>query len=208
MKRYSRKLYSTLATLLLLIAGGAAAAPAAAADWTTDSAHTEIEFQVNHFFTPVRGHFGDYTIDLDYNPGTPEKSSVEATIRVASIDTGNDKRDGHLRTADFFDADKYPEMTFRSTSVRKAGEDRLVATGPLTIKGKSKEIELSIELLGQKKIPKEMQPMLGGTKEVASFRATTTIDRGDFEVGTGSWAATLVVGSDVEIEIRLEAHRK
>ena len=99
-------------------------------------------------------------------------------------------------------------MTFESISVRKAGKNRLIATGPLTIKGESQEIELSIELLGNKMIPEQMQQMLGGTKEVASFQASTAIDRGDFGVGVDSWAGTLVVGGEVSIELLLEAHRK
>lgn len=138
----------------------------------------------------------------------PEKSRVEVRIDVASVNTGNAERDQHLRTADFFDTDTHPEMTFRSTSVRMAGKGQLIASGPLTIKGISREIDLPLSLLGTKAIPAQMQPMLGGAKQVASFRAGTTIDRGDFEVGTGSWAATLVVGSQVDIDILLEVHNR
>ena len=138
----------------------------------------------------------------------PEKSRVEVRIDVASVNTGNAERDQHLRTADFFDTDTHPEMTFRSTSVRMAGKGQLIASGPLTIKGISREIDLLLSLLGTKAIPAQMQPMLGGAKQVASFGAGTTIDRGDFEVGTGSWAATLVVGSQVDVDILLEVHNR
>jgi polyisoprenoid-binding protein YceI len=86
------------------------------------------------------------------------------------------------------------------------GDNQLIATGPLTIKGESQQIELPITLLGNQMIPEQMQQMLGGTKEVASFQASTAIDRADFGVGVGSWAATMVVGGEVTIEILLEAH--
>ncbi len=195
-------------TLLAALAATAGLAPAAAAGWSVDPAHTEVNFSVKHFFTPVTGSFDEYEIVLSYDPENPENSSVEAKIPVASVNTGNGQRDDHLRSADWFEATAHPHMTFKSTSVEKAGENRLVARGPLTIKGQSREIELPITLLGTQEIPEEMQQMLGGTKEVASFRATTSIDRGDFGVGVGSWAATLVVGGKVEIEILLEAHRK
>ncbi len=133
---------------------------------------------------------------------------MEARISVASVNTGNEKRDNHLRTADWFEADRYPYMTFKSTSVRQTGENQLIASGPLTIKGQSHDVELPITLLGKQMIPEQMQQMLGGTKEVASFKASTAIDRGDFGVGTGNWAATMVVGGEVDIEILLEAHNK
>ena len=200
-----------LAALVAMALIGSIASNATAsekADWSTDTAHTEINFSVSHFFTPVSGSFGDYDVDLDYDSQNPENSSVTARIQVASINTGNEKRDGHLRTGDWFEAESYPEITFKSTSVRKEGDDQLIATGPLSIKGQSREIELAITLLGTRAIPEQMQQMLGGTREVASFKASTTIDRGDFGVGVGNWAATMVVGGTVDIEILLEAHNK
>ncbi len=171
-----------------------------------DPAHTEINFSVKHFFTPVTGSFDDYEVVLDYDPTNPEKSHVEARINVASVNTGNEKRDVHLRSADWFEAESHPYMTFGSTSVRKVGDGRLVASGSLTIKGRTRQSELVITLLGSQPIPSEMREMLGGSKEVASFEAATAIDRPDFGVGVGSWAATMVVGGKVEIEILLEAH--
>ncbi len=185
----------------------AIAAPTTGA-WSADPAHTEINFSVKHFFTPVTGSFEDYEIDFDYNPENPEKSTVEARIKVASVNTGNQKRDDHLRSADWFEADKHPYMTFKSTSVRKVSDTKLIASGSLTIKGKSQQVEMPITILGNQMIPEQMQQMMGGTKHVASFQATTAIDRGDFGVGVGNWAATMVVGSEVSIEILLEAHNK
>ncbi|MGB5174650.1 MAG: YceI family protein, partial [Thermoanaerobaculia bacterium] len=83
-----------------------------------------------------------------------------------------------------------------------------VARGQLTIKGESREVDLPITLLGKQELPEQMQQMMGGTKEVASFKASTSVDRNDYGVGVGNWAATMIVGGDVAIEILLEAHRK
>jgi polyisoprenoid-binding protein YceI len=175
--------------------------------WAVDAPHTEVNFSVKHFFTPVSGSFDDFEVALDYDAENPENSSVTARIAVASVNTGNERRDNHLRTADFFAADDYPYITFESTSVREV-DGKLLARGPLTIRGKTREVELPIRLLGVQPIPGEMQEMLGGAKEIASFAAATTIDRGDYGVGTGSWAATMVVGGEVKIELLVEAHRK
>ena len=176
--------------------------------WGVDGAHTEINFSVTHFFTPVTGAFDDYEIELDYDSADPENSTIEVRIAVASVNTGNERRDDHLRSADFFDAAAHPYITFKSTQVKQVADDKLVVSGVLSIKGQKRQVELAIALLGTQVIPAEMQEMLGGSKEIASFKAATTIDRGEFGVGTGSWAATLVVGGDVDIEILVEAHRK
>ncbi len=185
-----------------------AATPAEVLDsWNVDGAHTEINFSVKHFFTPVTGAFEDFDIRLDYDAANPEASSVEVDIAVASIDTGNERRDTHLMSGDFFEAEKYPEITFRSSAVRRVSDTELMATGDLTIKGNTHRIDLPITLLGMKDIPAEMQEMLGGVTKVASFTAATTIDRNAYGVGVGSWAATLVVGGNVEIEIALEANQ-
>lgn len=175
--------------------------------WNIDEAHTEINFSVNHFFTPVSGTFQDFEVELNYNPQNVSASSVQVRIPVASVNTGNARRDEHLRSEDFFEADRYPHITFRSTSVRRVNDTELVATGPLTIKGVSQVVDLPITLLGQQEIPGEMQEMLGGVKRVAGFSAETRIRRQDFGVGVGSWAATVVVGGNVDIRIAVEANQ-
>lgn len=195
---------ATASAVALLLALGAA--PAFAESWSVDAPHTEVSFSVRHFFTPVTGTFDDFEVDLQYDEANPSASSVTATIQVASINTRNERRDNHLRSADFFHVDEHPTMTFESTSVEEVGEGELVATGDLTIKGMTREIELPITVLGVKEIPPEMQEMLGGSKKVASFEALTTIDRSDFEVGVGNWAATVVVGAEVDIHLKVEAH--
>lgn len=203
-----RNTWMTAVLLALTLLSPIALTAAVESDWSPDPDHTAVNFSVKHFFTPVRGSFEEYEVDLYYDPQHPENSSVEARIYVPSIDTGNERRDNHLRSADWFEADKYPYITFESASVRQVSDTKLIASGALTIKGKSQQIDLPITLLGKQMIPEPMQEMLGGTKEVASFHASTSVDRGDFGVGVGSWAATMVVGGEVEIDIQLEAHKK
>ena len=202
------KSYRSFAAAALTALFTLAAVPAKLLEaWNVDAAHTEINFSVNHFFTPVSGSFQDFEIDLQYDRTNPAASSVNVRIPVASISTGNADRDKHLLSEDFFEADKHPYITFRSTSVRQNGPDGLIAEGALTIKGVTQEIELPLTLLGQQEIPAEMQPMLGGVKRVIGFEANTRIRRQDYGVGVGSWAATLVVGGNVDIRIAVEANQ-
>ncbi len=176
--------------------------------WNVDAPHTGITFSVKHFFTPVDGRFENYDIELTYDHESPANSSVRASIEVASIDTNNERRDAHLLSEDFFEAETYPYITFVSESVEQVGPNQLIARGPLKIKGQVQDVALPIEILGVKDIPAEMQEMLGGVTTVASFAAGLQIERGDFNVGVGSWAADLVVGEEVDISIKLEANRK
>lgn len=193
------------ATLALATMTLAAATPM---EWNVDQPHTGIEFTVNHFFTPVTGRFDSYDIDLMFDRENPANSSVSVRIDVKSVNTGNERRDAHLLSEDFFGADRFGAITFRSEQVRMVGPDRLVATGPLTIKDKTHRIELPITILGIKDIPAgEMREMLGGVEQIASFRAELELDRSDYGVGTGSWAAALVVGHAVDIGIAVEANR-
>ena len=156
----------------------------------------------------MSGSFHDFDISLDFDSENVERSQVKVIIEVASIDTRNERRDNHLRSGDFFDVENFPRMTFESTSVRRAGPDRMVVTGNLTIKGVTREIDLPITLLGIKNLPPQMQEMFGGITQVASFTADTEVDRRDFGVGVGTWAETAVVGAEVQISIALEANRK
>ncbi len=176
--------------------------------WNVDAAHTEINFSVRHFFTPVTGSFDSYDARLVYDVEDPANSMVEVLIDVASVNTGNERRDNHLRSADWFDADKYPRITFTSTAVTQVAPNRLSVRGGLTIKDVTHEVELAVDLLGIQDIPQQMQQRFGGITQVASFAATAKFDRRDFGVGVGNWAETVVVGGDVEISIAVEANRK
>ena len=175
--------------------------------WNVDAAHSAVSFRVKHFFTPTRGHFDGYDVDLSYDRENPENSSVRVTIPVAGIETGNDQRNGHLLSGDFFDAEAHPEMTFVSDRVEQVADDALLVKGTLTIKGIAREVDLPVKLLGVTDLPEELQQAFGGIREVASFEANLSVDRRDFGVGVGSWAATAVVGSKVDITIALEANR-
>jgi len=182
------------------------ASTASAADWDVGTAHSKVGFTISHFLTPVEGRFTDFEIDLAYDPAKPEATHIAARIKIASIDTSNDRRDGHLKSADFFEADKYPMITFESSSVEAAGENQLLAHGTLTIKDQSKAVDLPITVLGIQAVPAELQGNFG--KEVASFSAKLSIDRRDYGVGVGNWAATLVVGSNVDIDLVVEANHQ
>lgn len=178
-----------------------------AAKWNVDVSHTSIEFNVTHFFTPVNGEFEDYKVDLHFDPTNLEASRINAEIKVASINTDNKKRDAHLQSADFFEAEKYPLITFKSSKIESKGDNNYVAKGKLKIKNVEKEVELLFKLLGLKELPENMQKRMG-IKNVAGFKASLKLDRNDYDVGTGSWAATVVVGDEVNINIDLEANQK
>ena len=193
-----RKMISS--TVVALSALMIAAAPGPMT-WNVDVPHTGIEFSVKHFFTPVTGQFDDYRIDLEFDREQPAHSTVSVRIDVASVNTGDERRDEHLLSGDFFEADKYPYITFESEQVWQTDTDELLARGNLTIK------DLPIKILGVMDVPGEMQEMLGGVTEIASFSTDLRIDRSDYGVGVGSWAAALVVGHEVDIAIAVEANR-
>jgi len=169
-----------------------------ATQWTIDKAHSNIEFSVSHFFTQVEGNFTDYEAAVYFSPDNLPESSIEVTIPVESINTGNNRRDGHLQSPDFFNAEKHPTITFVSDNIESTGNNEFVANGTLTIKDISKQIELPFTLLGVKD-----NPFKEGTL-VAGISASTEINRTDFEVGTGDWASDAVVGDNVKINLNLE----
>ena len=148
-------------------------APTTQTTWTIDPAHTEVGFSVKHLMiSTVRGRFADVrgTIQLDGNDLT--RASVDAAIATASIDTRQEQRDAHLRSADFFEVEKYPTITFRSTGVERIKNDRYRITGDLTIRDVTREVVLEGTDEGRGRDP------WGG--ERLGFSATTTIDRRDF----------------------------
>lgn len=171
--------------------------------WMVDNAHSAVTFKVKHFFTPVTGRFNEFDVDFMFDPADLDNSSISATIQVGSIETENERRNNHLKTNDFFNAEEFPTMSFVSSSIESTGENQYVANGTLTIRDTSLEIELPFSLLGIAEIPEDMQERMG--KRVASFQADASINRNDYGVGTGSWAATAVVGDKVDISILIEA---
>lgn len=179
-----------------------AVGPAAATGaWVIDKAHSEVGFQVRHLMAKSRGFFGDFDGAVKIDAARPEASSVAFVVKVASVNTNEPKRDEHLRSADFFDAARFPEIRFVSTSVRPAGENRYAVTGDLTLHGVTKQVTLPITFLGIQKDP--------WGNEKAGFETAVTLNRKDFGV---NWNKALdqggyILGEDVSVTIALEAAR-
>lgn len=176
-----------------------ALAAAETSNWTIDPAHTSSQFSVKHLvISTVRGQFGKTTGALRLDEKDLTKSAVEATIDVTTIDTRVADRDTHLKSPDFFDAAKYPTMTFKSTKVEKAGDDKLKVTGDLTLKGTTKPVILDVSYS-----PTAITGMRGESRR--GFSATTKISRKDFGL---SWSKVVeagpVVGDEVTIVIDAE----
>ena len=175
-------------------------APVPGGTYNIDPAHSLIGFAVRHLeINWVEGRFKDFKGIINYDEKDVTKSSVEFTAKVASIDTEVEARDKHLRTADFFDAEKYPEMTFRSTRVERKGKDGYVLHGDLTLKGVTKPVALPFRLTAAVKDP------WGNTRFGAE--AQTKINRRDFGINYGNAFAGggLDVGNEVTINLQLEA---
>lgn len=176
----------------------ALAAPGLADTFTVDKAHSEAAFQVRHILTKVRGTFRDFSGTINFDRAKPENSSVEFRIKATSIDTGNQKRDDHLRSPDFFDVATHPEIVFKSTKVVPKGNNTFDVTGDFTMHGVTKSLTLPVAFLGEQKFGK-------GVK--AGFETAVTINRKDFGL---TWNRALegggvLVGEEVEISINIEA---
>jgi polyisoprenoid-binding protein YceI len=178
----------------------ATSTPATSITWKLDPAHSSAEFKVKHMMiSNVKGSFSGLTGTLIENTVDRSLSSIEATVPVASVSTGDPQRDAHLKSADFFDAEKYPEMTFKSTQVVKKSEDEYSVTGDLTIHGVTKSVTFAVE--GPTAPGKDPW---GNTR--IGISAATKINRKDFGL---SWNATLetggfLVGEDVHITIEAQ----
>jgi polyisoprenoid-binding protein YceI len=181
---------------LLMVAMMATSSLALAADtYTIDGAHSSAQFAVKHMaISTVRGRFADVSGTILFDSAAPEKSSVTAVIKSASLTTDNATRDKHLNSPDFFDTAKYPEITFKSTSIRKAGGDKYVAVGNLTIRDVTKQVEIPFTLALGKGMKGE--PRLGA-------EGSLTIDRTDYSVSYD--AKGMVVSKDVKIDLSIEA---
>jgi polyisoprenoid-binding protein YceI len=170
-----------------------------AATYQVDSVHSQVHFKVAHLMiSSVRGEFNEYNATVVADPATKTIEAVEATIQAASLDTKNEKRDEHLRSADFFNVAKHPLISFKSSRIVGKGDDILVY-GKLTINGTTKMVDLKGKFVGEVKDP------WGNTR--AGFEAQGTIDRKDFGL---TWNKTLetggvVVGDEIEIGLEIEA---
>jgi polyisoprenoid-binding protein YceI len=176
--------------------------------WTFEPGHTAAEFSVRHMMiTHVRGHFKNVRGTLEFDPATPGPSRVEAVIDARGVWTGLPDRDVHLKSPDFLDVERFPEITFRGSRIRLRGVDEAVVGGELTIRGVTRPVEMDVRYLGQWLTPWWEDGVDKGPKTRAGFVAATRINRHDFGV---SWNSTLdrgglVVGDDVDITIDAEA---
>jgi polyisoprenoid-binding protein YceI len=164
-----------------------------------DKAHSEVAFQVRHLVTRVRGRFTDFEGVIDADDDHPDKSTVTFTINTASVDTNTADRDNHLRSEDFFHAEKFPTIAFKSKSVQKTGAEEYKVSGDLTIRGVTRPLVLPVTALGMARDP------WGNMK--AGFEAETTLNRKDFGL---NWNAALeaggfLVGDEVKISLSIHA---
>jgi polyisoprenoid-binding protein YceI len=191
-------------TILLVIAAllSLSAAAGTPGVFEIDGAHSSVTFKIRHLISKVTGGFNDFTGTVKGNPEDPTKASVEFTIQAASIDTRNADRDAHLRNADFFDVEKFPEITFVSTKIVSAGEDLYKIYGKFTMLGVTKEIILPVTLNGTVTDP------WGNLR--AGFEITFQINRKDYGMiwNKGLDQGGMILGDEVEIFIALEAIKK
>jgi polyisoprenoid-binding protein YceI len=169
-------------------------------NWNIDSAHSGINFSIRHMVvSKVRGRFGKFAGNLDLDDADLTKSTLTVTIDASSIDTGVGQRDDHLRGADFFGVEQFPELRFHSKRVERLGQDEYRVIGDLTIRDVTREVALDVEYGGQGKDP-------WGNERVA-FSAKAAIDRTDFGL---KWnqvleAGGVLVGEKIQIELDVQA---
>jgi len=184
-----------LAIMTGILALAAPLALAQSSTWTSDPAHSEVDFTITHLsVSNIHGRFGNVAATIIYNEADVTKSTVTATIGVGTVDTGMDQRNAHLKTPDFFDIATFPNATFTSTSISKNGS-KLSITGNLTLRGVTKPVVLEAE--------GPTGPVPGmDHKPHAGFSATTTISRTAY--GIGAKFPSAIVGDEVKLTIELE----
>lgn len=170
--------------------------------YNVDKVHSEVTFRVRHFVSKVSGRFDDFSGTISIVPGKPAASSVEFAIKTASINTANPARDNHLKSADFFDAEKNPEITFKSTKIVPVDADTFNVTGVFTMHGTARELTIPVDFGGTVTDQR-------GT-EKAGFSLTTKLNRKDYGI---VWNQTLdsggmMLGDEVEITVNIEANKR
>jgi len=195
-----KRIIASIATVIAL----ALPVVASASTWSIDPDHSNVGFKVRHLMVSnVKGNFEKFSGTVDLNDKDITKSKVEVSIDTNSINTNVQKRDDHLRSADFFDVAKYPAMTFVSKKVAKAGKDKLKVTGDLTLHGVTRQVVLDVE--GPSK---ESKDPWGNIRKGAT--ATTKINRKDFGLvwNTALETGGVAVGEEVTITLEIEMIRK
>ncbi|MFA1818765.1 YceI family protein [Virgibacillus oceani] len=172
--------------------------------WNVDTVHSDLGFSVKHMMiSKAKGTFNDFDAVLEADVDDLTDSKLEITIDAASIDTKNKDRDDHLRSADFFDVENHPKITFKATDIKKKSENNYDVTGDLTVRGTTKPVVLDVDFEGQSK-----DPMSGNT--VAGFSGETKINRKDFGLTWNAAVETggVLVGEEVKINFEIEAHKE
>lgn len=172
-----------LASSALMVAAFVAVASAAPVSYTLDKAHTEVGFEIRHFFSKVHGRFTNFDGTIVFDEADPAKIVVDASAETKSINTENERRDNHLRSGDFFAADSFPTLTFKSTKATLVSKGKYKVAGNLTMRGITKPVVFDAEFLGAGSTGM-------GTK--AGFSATTVVNRKDFNI---NWNKVLDNGS-------------
>lgn len=188
---------------LLVLGLVALAVPALAAQYEIDTAHSAITFKIRHLtISNVKGSFDDFAGTFTFDPAAPATASVEAVIQVASISTGDTKRDDHLRNPDFFDVEKFPTMTFKSTGLTMTSASEGTLKGDLTMHGVTRPVTLAVVFNGTIKDP------WGNDK--AGFSATGKLDRTEFGLSYGKLmeGGGLMIGNDVEFTLDIQGAAK
>lgn len=192
------KLSVVFSALLLTGASALAQSPSSASTWTIDTNHSQVNFQVRHMaVSTVRGSISGVSGTIVWDDKDPGKSSVEATIQTSMVSTNNEKRDGDLKSANFFDVGKYPVMTFKSTAVTR-GNGKLQVVGDLTLHGVTKSVTLDVDG------PTAPQKGMGG-KMVIGLSAAGTVKRSDFNFGQKYGAP--ILSDEVPFTIDVEADK-
>ena len=189
----------TRAFRAFLAVAALAVLPARAQDtYKIDAVHSEVSFKIRHLLAKVSGRFTKFSGTIQVNPADMAKSSVEVTIEAASVATDNEARDKHLRSADFFEVEKYPTITFKSTAVREVAKGKLEVTGDFTLHGVTKRITFPITNAGTQPGP---QP---GSVIAGFIDGALTINRNDYGIKYGP----AVLGEEVAISLNIEAGKK
>jgi polyisoprenoid-binding protein YceI len=200
-------------TLLVSLSALLMAPAALASDaYVFDKNHSTMGFLIRHLFTKVPGRFSDFSGQINFDEANPEKSTVEVTIKTASVNTSNEMRDKDLRSPDFFDVEKFPEMTFKSKSVKQTAQNSADVTGDLMMHGFTREVVLKVEFTGKGKgagPQGKMAPGGDAARTVSGWDATTTLQRSDFGLTWNQMIeGTRVVADEVQIELHVEADKK
>ena len=168
-------------------------------EWQIDPAHTTVGFTVRHLgISNVHGRFTKVTGSATVDDNDMTKSSVNATIDIGSINTGNDSRDNDLRSPNYFDATQFPTMSFKSKNVTRNGDNKLEIVGDLTVKGVTKEVSLDVD--------GPSAPVKMGPNQRRGLSATTSVNRKDFGVGAKTPAA--MIGEEIKIDLDVELTQK